>query len=525
MSIPEELWSSASLERVPPDPPFWIDELADAVEEQRLLSMGVLEKMEEEKVGFKKLPTRFVRDWRVKPRPDLPNSPKQFLRRSRLVAREYAVDRRDDVHSPATGGQTLRLLPIIYLTKKMEEKSGGEPYWLGSMDVKDAFLQVPQEEPTQVQTARGYYEVKRNLPGQRLGAKAWFDYFTDWLKERGFKFSDINPCLGRKDEQMMVLIHVDDVMYVSTKDYMENTFLPGIRKRFDISEQRLSDNGTTFTFLRRTYEQVMSAPTTGSLKRLGKLVGYLKGTIGQYSLLPYPDPGHGHSTRSTTTGWLLETFTDSDWSGAKGHRRSTSAAIHMLNGAVMLASSRGQKSVSLSSAEAELNVLVSGAADGIYLRRCLEFLVEEEVMHYCLVDNSAALHLCHRKGPGKLRHIAGKLLWIQDMVAQGGLEVKAVGTVSNVADLGTKPLPKARVNLFLHWCQTYNGNGERIGQEEHYNLEERAVNKSKIQRLAKLLNRILLLEGLEHVAGERGEVDMTTPTEQHSGWMKLLIVL
>ena len=41
------------------------------------------------------------------------------------------------------------------------------------------------------------------------------------------------------------------------------------------------------------------------------------------------------------------------------------------------------------------------------------------------------------------------------MVAQGDLEVKAVGTVANVADLGTKPLAKARVNLILHWCQIY----------------------------------------------------------------------
>ena len=105
MSIPEALWSSAPLDRIPADPPLWIDELADEVEEQRLLKMGVLEKMESEKGGFKKLTTRFVRDWRVKPRPDLPGSPKQFLRRSRLVAREYAVDRRDDVHSPATGGR------------------------------------------------------------------------------------------------------------------------------------------------------------------------------------------------------------------------------------------------------------------------------------------------------------------------------------------------------------------------------------------------------------------------------------
>ena len=154
MSVPEALWPSAPLDRVPADPPLWIDELADEVEEQRLRKMGVLEAMDSEKAGFKKLTTRFVRDWRVKPRQDLPGAPKQFLTKSRLVAREYAVDRRDDVHSPATGGQTLRLLPIIYLMKKLEEKDGGEEYWLGSMDVKD--LQVPQEEPTQVKTARGH---------------------------------------------------------------------------------------------------------------------------------------------------------------------------------------------------------------------------------------------------------------------------------------------------------------------------------------------------------------------------------
>ena len=145
-------------------------------------------------------------------------------------------------------------------------------------------------------------------------------------------------------------------------------------------------------------------------------------------------------------------------------------------------------------------------------------------MHYCLVDNSAALHLCHKKGRGKLQHIAGKLLWIQDMVAQGDLEVKAVGTVANVADLGTKPLPMARVNLILHWCQIYNGEGERIGQEEHQRLEEGSVSRSKIQRLAKLLNRILLLEGLEHVAGERVSVQDETTVTNYSGWLWIFIV-
>ena len=77
--VPEALWSSAPLDRVPADPPLSIDELADEVEEQRLLKMGVLEAMEGEKTGFKRLTTRLVGDWRVKARQDLPGAPKQFL--------------------------------------------------------------------------------------------------------------------------------------------------------------------------------------------------------------------------------------------------------------------------------------------------------------------------------------------------------------------------------------------------------------------------------------------------------------
>ena len=140
--------------------------------------------------------------------------------------------------------------------------------------------------------------------------------------------------------------------------------------------------------------------------------------------------------------------------------------------------------MTLSSAEAELNSLVSAAADGIYLKKCLEFIVEEQVVHHCLVDNSAALHLCHRKGPGRLRHISGKLLWIQDLVAQEELQVRAVGTVYNIADLGTKPLTKNRTSLgrlclILYWCNARRSDGERLGQEEHSRLQEMSVSQDQ----------------------------------------------
>ena len=40
--IPEALWSDAPLDRVPPDPPKWVHDLADAVEEWRLKRLGAL---------------------------------------------------------------------------------------------------------------------------------------------------------------------------------------------------------------------------------------------------------------------------------------------------------------------------------------------------------------------------------------------------------------------------------------------------------------------------------------------------
>ena len=216
--------------------------------------------------------------------------------------------------------------------------------------------------------------------------------------------------MGKLSNKMTVLIHVDDVLYLGEEEYVVNDFLPSIKARFEISEQHLTGPGSSFQFLRRTYEETetglkvhpgkyaqsmvemyeetmgrakiqslpcsqemleadgttqlradlaslyrslvgcgiylsqerpdvsyvikelagsMSCPTTGSLRKLGKLVGYLKNTMGQYTMLEIEEPGSGLATRTTKGRWLLETFSDSDWSGSKSHRRSTSAAIHV----------------------------------------------------------------------------------------------------------------------------------------------------------------------------------------------------
>ena len=105
--------------------------------------------------------------------------------------------------------------------------------------------------------------------------------------------------------------------------------------------------------------------------------------------------------------------------------------------------------VSLRSAESELHVLVSGASDGVFIAWFLSFLAEEEIYHVCLADNSATRQISNERGTGRLRHVSGKLLWIQDKVISKELSVVQVSSHDNVSDIGAKPLSRQRLTFLL----------------------------------------------------------------------------
>ena len=125
----------------------------------------------------------------------------------------------------------------------------------------------------------------------------------------------------------------------------------------------------------------MSCPTVAALARLRKMVGYMKqvGDIGVK--LCYPEPGVGKINKGGDCEWILESFSDADWSANKVTRRSTSCGVHFINNCFMYASSRNQKVISLSSCESELHSLVSCACDGIYIRACAIFVLNGLVQH------------------------------------------------------------------------------------------------------------------------------------------------
>ena len=209
-------------------------------------------------------------------------------------------------------------------------------------------------------------------------------------------------------------------------------------------------------------------------------------------------PGHGRCKTSEEKTWILESHADSDWSGNKSHRRSTSCGLHVMNGQYMFGSSRTQRVVSLSSCEAELHALVSTLSDGIYIRRCFEFVIGAKIQHILLTDSSSARQLISRQGTGKAKHVSGKILWIQDHVRQAFVDISQISTTWNVADIGTKPLSKQRMQLLLHEVGVHSGNGEfRVGQEEFEQQSLRHTGGPQISKLAKAVARVIMVLGLE----------------------------
>ena len=78
-------------------------------------------------------------------------------------------------------------------------------------------------------------------------------------------------------------------------------------------------------------------------------------------------------------------------------------------------------------------------ADGVYIRGCLEFLCGSSVDHHALVDNTAAKQIANEKGVGKIRHLSGKVLRIQEYTASGKVKVVQILTDLNLSEIGTKP--------------------------------------------------------------------------------------
>jgi hypothetical protein len=175
----------------------------------------------------------------------------------------------------------------------------------------------------------------------------------------------------------------------------------------------------------------MSAPTTGSLRRLKRLGRYLKKNPRLVWKFDFQEPvGH------------IELFADADWAGCRRCRKSTSGGVAMMGGHCIKAWAKTQSVVAKSSAESELYSVVKGATEGLGLITLCKDL-GAEVGAKLNLDATAAKGILERQGISKVRHIDVAVLWLQQQVAKKIIPLVKVDGSINCADLLTKHLTVA----------------------------------------------------------------------------------
>ena len=178
---------------------------------------------------------------------------------------------------------------------------------------------------------------------------------------------------------------------------------------------------------------------------------------------------------------LLEVVTDSDWTADRETRQSASCGAIMVNGNLVLFQSKRQKSIALSSCEAETIAATSILSEAVFLSM-LERILGVKPKLVIGSDSSSSRQLIAREGLGKARHLDVDLLWIQKIK---GLVIKAIKGKDNPADLGTKSLSRDKIRKYM---VTIGYIGDYLYQE----LQEEAVEvrRSKVSMKKSLMKEL-----------------------------------
>ena len=145
-------------------------------------------------------------------------------------------------------------------------------------------------------------------------------------------------------------------------------------------------------------------------------------------------------------GIRLVGYTDSDWAGCVSDRKSTSGCRFGLGSTVVSWFSRKQKSVALSSVEAEYMAASPASCEAIWLHKLLIWIFGVQMrpmVIYC--DNQSCIKLSENPVfHDRSKHIEIRYHFIWDYVQRGAVELQYISNDEQVANILTKALGRGK---------------------------------------------------------------------------------
>ncbi|KAK3277355.1 hypothetical protein CYMTET_14628 [Cymbomonas tetramitiformis] len=344
-------------------------------------------------------------------------------RKSRICARgnkqEYGIDY-VDTFAPCTQLSSVRIVIVLAFNLGLV---------VYHMDVDTAFLNSVLDEDLYVRLPRGLEyggcrcaKLLKAVYGVKQAGKEWFDTSDAFIMgyDSRMQRSEVEPCIYFiKDVDIMVIIlaYVDDHLVATYDKTWYDTFVTQFHSRYSCRDMGTPDLvmgigvrwGEGTTYLSQT--------------------GYISQMVNTYGLTdakPATVPMSPNTTQSPADGILV-----------------------FLCGSLVIYSSMIQKSVSLSTTEAEIIAMSEGAREIKCILNVLDSLASIHGPVPMYYDNQGAIHLASNYvNNSRSKHIEVGNMYIRELTKAKEAEALYTGTDDNTSDIMTKPLalPSFRVH-------------------------------------------------------------------------------
>lgn len=358
-------------------------------------------------------------------------------------------------------------------------------------------------------------KLKKAIYGLKQSSLVWYKKVKDCLCNLDFKNSKYEPCLFQKivgNVKVIVAVYVDDFLIFSNNTEETNklkTILGSEFKLKDLGSVRrylgmrinIDKKLNTITVDQQQYiEQLLctfnmsdckTADTPiecklnlekseicmtnipfqkliGSLMYLAILtrpdIAYAVSYLSQFNncyndnhygyakrILKYLQKTKNYCLRYTKEYSNLIGFVDADWASDSLDRKSYTGYCFTMCGSVISWQSKKQKTVSLSSTEAEYVALSEATREAVYLRNLMSELTFKQCVIKIYCDNQSALKLAtSHQSHNRSKHIDVRYHYVRDAIKNKFVEIEYISTQEMPADLLTKGLLSIKHYKFLN---------------------------------------------------------------------------
>jgi hypothetical protein len=150
-------------------------------------------------------------------------------------------------------------------------------------------------------------------------------------------------------------------------------------------------------------------------------------------------------SKKKVSKYELVGYSDADYAGSIDDRKSTSGYVFKLNNCIITWNSAKQKTVSLSSTEAEYIALTTAIKEALWLNQLLKELNRGLTEIKMMCDNKSTI--CLSKNPefhSRSKHIDIKYHFIKEKISDKTINIEYISTDDMIADIFTKAVSRIK---------------------------------------------------------------------------------